>query len=277
MHNLLHCEEHCGLCFREAMFFGLRYNYLKVNVLNLFKPKPAEADGKIFFGTDIHCHVLPGVDDGAQTIEKAIELVDWLAEHGVSRIIASPHVAEDKFPNTQERLDQALGELNDALKASGRDIEVERSAEFRIDDFSLTQIGTGAVRSIPGNYLLVENSFIQEPFNLDNTLFQLKVDGYKLILAHPERYMYYHTNRRRYGELHTNGTYFQINLLSLAGHYGKEVKRMAEWLIEKNLVDFIGTDIHRTEHLQALDRYLTSRDYARHRRLLSPHLLNHTL
>ncbi len=114
---------------------------------------------------------------------------------------------------------------------------------------------------MPNNYLLVENSFIQEPWNLDQLLFDLKVKGYKPILAHPERYMYYYLKKDRYKTIHNTGTKLQINILSIAGHYGKDEKRIAFELIEKGLVDFIGTDLHNHRHADAIEEFLASKDY----------------
>jgi tyrosine-protein phosphatase YwqE len=128
----------------------------------------------------------------------------------------------------------------------------------------------------PKNYLLIENSFIQEPWNLDDLIFSLTVKGFKPILAHPERYIYYHSHTKRYNEVHQNAK-FQINLLSLAGYYGKNVKKMAEWLIENDLVDFIGTDLHGQRHIECLREYLSSRDARRHRDMTASHILNDTL
>ncbi len=245
-------------------------------MLNPFKSKPKEAE-KLFFNTDIHCHVIPGIDDGASTLEKGVALVKALRRWGITRVVATPHVAEDIFPNSIETITPAFGDLKQVLKDEEVDVKLNHSAEYRIDDYSLTQINDRAIPTIPGNRILVENSFVQEPWNLDDTLFHLKVQGYRLIFAHPERYAYYHDNLKRLKALHFNGMDFQINLLSLAGYYGKQIKEVAEWLVDNNLVEFIGTDIHRQEHIDAIDRYIGSRDYRRHASVLAPRLLNDCL
>lgn len=245
-------------------------------MFNLFKRNNTEGE-KLFFTTDVHCHVVPGIDDGASTLEKGVKLVKALKRWGIDSVIATPHIAEDTFPNSHATIEDPFNQLKEALEAESIDVKLSHSAEYRIDDFALSQIEAGDAMTFGDNYLLIENSFVQEPWNLDQTLFQLKVKGYKLVFAHPERYTYYHHRPQRYIDLHTSGMYFQINLLSLAGYYGKEVKRMAEWLIDRGIVDFIGTDIHRSEHVRAIDRYLASRDYQRHRRQLESTILNDTL
>lgn len=228
-------------------------------MFDFFKKKKEPA--QLCVSTDIHCHLVPGIDDGAKDARTAVDIIERMQQWGIKRIFASPHVAQDVFENTQEELDMALSVLKDELDSRGNDIEISRSAEYRIDDYAMTQIKSGEAKILPNGFVLVENSFMQEPWGLDNLLFDLQVKGFKPILAHPERYFYYHTNRKRYDEIHASGTYFQINLLSLAGYYGKEEKQVAEYLVGKGYADFVGSDIHRHEHVDAIDAYLTSKDY----------------
>lgn len=116
---------------------------------------------------------------------------------------------------------------------------------------------------LPNSHILIENSFIQEPWNLDNLVFDLQVKGLVPILAHPERYSYYYSQKKRFNALHDAGLKFQINLLSLAGAYGPAERSMAEHLIKQGLVDFIGTDIHRLSHVEKI-KYLLTKDAQRH-------------
>lgn len=221
------------------------------------KSEPA----KLCISTDIHCHLLPGVDDGAKDAIVAADIIERMQAMGIKRIIASPHVAQDTFENTQEELDVALAELKAELISRGNNMEISRSAEYRIDDYSLTQINSGVAAVLPNSYILVENSFMQEPWGLEQILFNLKMKGLKPILAHPERYFYYHKNLKRYDQLHASGTYFQVNLLSLSGYYGKDEKSIAEHLVGKGFVDFLGSDIHHIRHVESIENYLQSRDY----------------
>ena len=228
--------------------------------------------------TDIHCHILPGVDDGAPDLETSLELAGRMEEMGFKRIFASPHITESTFENTPEMLDTALDRLSTALKEKGSGLILDRSSENRIDDFFREQLEAGNIRPLPGNYIIVENSFIQEPWNLDQFLFDLKIKGYKPIMAHPERFFYYHDkNLSRYEALHNAGNYFQVNLLSLAGAYGKIEKKVAEALVEKGWVRFLGTDIHNLAHVEAIENYLTTRDARRQFEHLVPNLLNDTI
>lgn len=242
-------------------------------MFNFFN-KPKEPV-KLWFSTDIHCHVVPGVDDGSPDVDTSVELIENLHRFGINRIIASPHVTQATFENTSETLAAPMASLRKALSDKGVDVELSNSAEYRIDEFFEEQIAKGCLMPLPDNYLLIENSFIQEPWNLQQLVFDLQVKGYKLILAHPERYLYYHANTSRYEELKQFGLNFQINLLSLAGYYGKGEKKMAEHLIEAGMVDFIGTDTHGMRHIESFNAYLTSKDAQRHARQLEPLIKNH--
>lgn len=226
---------------------------------------------KLCVTTDIHCHVVPGIDDGSPDAVTSADLVERMQRWGITRIIASPHVTEASFENTPQIMDNALASLKEELDRRGNGIDISHSAEYRIDDYFFSQIENDNLCPLPGNFLLIENSFIQEPWDLDRIVFDLKIKGFKPILAHPERYFYYAEGHRdRYKKLHVNGLMFQINLLSLAGHYGKAEKNTAEYLLENDMVDFIGSDLHNHTHADSIDAYLSSRDYQRHLRHLIP-------
>ena len=243
-----------------------------MSIFNIFSKKKIE---KLPVVTDIHCHILPGVDDGSPDVATSVALVERMRDWGIERIIASPHVTETTFENTPAILDPALDLLKSALTERGIDIDLSRSSENRIDDFFLEMLDKGQIRPLPNNYLLVECSFLQEPWQMDRILYDLKLKGYKPIIAHPERYFYYHgRDNLRYTQLHESGTLFQINVLSLAGAYSKTERKVAEQLIERGYVDFIGTDLHNHRHAEIIERYLTSSDARRHFRALAPGLLN---
>ena len=228
-------------------------------MFNFFKKKQEPA--QLCFNTDIHCHVVPGIDDGSPDINTSIELIERMQSWGITRIIATPHVTQASFENTPEIMSEALSSLKKELENRGNNINITHSAEYRIDEQFLSQLKENLIVPMPSNYILVENSFIQEPWNLDQLLFDLKVKGYKPILAHPERYLYYHSKRDRYKAIHNTGTKFQVNLLSVAGYYSKDEKRVALELINNGLVDFIGTDLHNHNHANAIESFINSREY----------------
>lgn len=216
------------------------------------------------FSTDIHCHVIPGVDDGSPDAATSADLIERMGAWGIDRIFASPHVTQGVYENTPETLAPALESLKRELTARAIDIEVAHHAEYRMDDFSIAQFEAGNVMAMPGDYVMIENPFVSEAWFIDKIIFDLQVKGYRPVLAHPERYSYYYNNRQRYKELHNAGALFQVNVLSLAGAYGKEQVAMAEHLIDAGLVDFLGTDLHNSRHADFIDAYLRSSDSRRH-------------
>lgn len=217
---------------------------------------------ELFWHTDIHSHVCPGIDDGARSIERSVQLVKAMHEMGFRRMIVTPHVTDGSFPNSPADIASAYLSLTERCAQEGIDMWFGCSAEYRIDDLLMHYLETKQVRPLPGNHLLVENSWVQEPFALDAFLFDLRSTyGLIPVLAHPERYPYYHNHKERYEQLHDQGVLFQINILSLAGHYDRGCRNVAEWLLDHNLVDFIGSDLHRLRHLDSIRNYLCSRDY----------------
>lgn len=245
----------------------------KLEMFNFFRKKSVEQP-ELFFHTDIHCHLVPGIDDGQQDADGGADLVAREKEWGIDRIIVTPHVTQDTFENTPDTILPAFERLKQTVAQRGINIELLQSAEYRLDGFFSSQLERGMITPMPNNYLLVENSFIQEAWNLDKLLFDLKMRGFKPILAHPERYSYYFRKKIRYHQLHDAGTLFQVNLLSLAGNYGKEVKQMAEYLIDNDMVDFVGSDMHNLKHCEFIEEYFASKDYRRHASKLTGRIFN---
>lgn len=222
--------------------------------------KPRE-QRKLPFFTDIHCHVVPGVDDGSPDVDSSIVLLERMADWGLTRIFASPHSTADRFENTRETIAGPFDELCRAVKANGLPVELHHHMEYRLDEFFINRLDADDIVTLPGNFLLIENSFVNEAWGLDGIVRDLINSGYRPVMAHPERYPFYMNQRNRYHELQEMGIYFQINLLSLSGYYGKNERETALYLLRHNLVQFIGTDIHRPSHLDSVGRYLSSRQY----------------
>lgn len=167
-------------------------------MFDFFKKKKAVAE-TLFFHTDIHCHLVPGIDDGQKVASEAAALVEREKSWGITRILCTPHITQDTFENTPEIISGAFAKLQEAVAERGVEgISLDYSAEHRLDPYFLSELEAGHIRPFPNGYLLVENSFIQEMWNMDQTLFDLAVKGYKPVLAHPERYRYYYGNRQRY-------------------------------------------------------------------------------
>ena len=239
-------------------------NHIKPEVImtSIFNSLFKRQRQPLFFATDIHCHILPGIDDGAPDADYGAELVMRMSAWGLSRIIATPHVVGEVYENTPESISAALTRLQESMHAKGIPTTVQSAAEHRLDDLFSRNIIADTIISHPGRHVLIENSFMQEARDIDSIVIRLTNRGYIPIMAHPERFVYYHSaNLKRYFELHRLGVRFQVNLLSIAGRYGSEPRHVAERLIEAGIVDFFGTDVHRHEHCDAIEAFLSSRNY----------------
>ena len=203
---------------------------------------------------DIHNHILPGLDDGAKNIEASMALINRYKEIGIRQIIATPHVMNDFYPNNSQSIQQSLESLKKELLLKGEEVRIKAAAEYMMDQSFLDLLENGPLLCLNENYILVEMSYFQPPINLNEILFKLKTKQYKPVLAHPERYMFYHTKSLdKYTDLKSRGCYFQLNALSITGHYGKRIQEIAFKLLEHDLIDFIGTDAHQARHLEKLE------------------------
>lgn len=222
--------------------------------------------------TDIHNHILPGIDDGAVNIEASIELINGFKEIGIERLIATPHVMNDYYPNTSRIIENALDNLMNELHQRGEKIKIKAAAEYMMDQPFLDLIEEDDLLCLKNKYLLVEMSYFQAPINLHDILFKIQTKQYKPVLAHPERYAYLHTkDLGKYQELKSRGCLFQLNFLSLTGHYGKNIQKIAFKLLENQLIDFIGSDTHQPRHLEKLKSIKLRKD---HMKLVIPVIEN---
>lgn len=236
--------------------------------------RKSKKDIELFYNTDVHCHIMPGVDHGAQSIEQGLELLEAEMKMGINRVFLTSHVTAGTFENTTQSLTTAFDSFSKAVRDAGLDVELHLSAEYRIDEYWDKQWQAGTILPLPGNYILMENSFQQELLQLDELMFELMVKGYNPILAHPERYSYYSRRHQRYEKMHNAGVKFQLNILSLAGYFGPVARENAEWLIKNNMVDLLGTDMHNIEHANIIQDYLKSKDWRKMSRVLEPHIIN---
>ncbi len=205
-------------------------------------------------GVDMHSHVLPGIDDGAQTLEESVVLVQAMMNLGIKKIIATPHIMVDYYRNTPETIGEALKILKKELQKQYIEIELEAAAEHLLDEGFEILLEEGRVMPMRDNYLLFEMSFIDVHPNLIPIVQLMKDMGYKPILAHPERYGYFTIENCE--NLKSLGCDLQMNTISLTGYYGAKTKTMAEAMVDHNLVDFISSDMHHVKHAAALERSL---------------------
>jgi tyrosine-protein phosphatase YwqE len=201
--------------------------------------------------TDIHSHLIPGVDDGVQDLETSIRFIETLHSLGIKKVITTPHIMMDRYPNSVETLDTPYKSVQEKLLENRLGIQFHHAAEYYMDEY-FEELMKKPLFTLNGELLLVEISFMSAPPQLHQWLFELQAQGYRPILAHPERYNYYHNQLEEYKTFKQRGCYLQVNLLSLTGYYGRHIQKAAEWLMEHKLVDFIGTDLHHEKHLEAI-------------------------
>jgi tyrosine-protein phosphatase YwqE len=203
--------------------------------------------------TDVHSHLLPGIDDGSPDLTTSIYLLKGMVDLGFQHFTATPHVMQDIWKNTNESIDQAYSLLKTALDENKINYPLVAAAEYMVDENleSLLKNKT-PLRTIRNNWVLIEISFLQPPLQLNNILFEMQLQGYQPILAHPERYLYYANNVSELVKLKDMGCILQSNLLSFSGYYGKEVLRFAERLVDQKLINLLGTDLHHQRHLEGL-------------------------
>lgn len=224
---------------------------------------------------DMHSHLLPGIDDGVSTLEEASEIIEKFLELGYTRIITTPHVMSDAFRNTPEIIHRKLEELKNFLHEKNINIPVSAAAEYYLDESLFKMIETNQrLLTFGDRYLLFETNFITDPFNLKDFIFLATTRGYKLILAHPERYLYLQHNLDKVQDLLDRGVLMQLNISSLTGYYSKPVQQMAYKLIDRGMVHWLGSDCH---HLQQTQLMYDARSLRYFRKALTLPLLNNSL
>lgn len=222
-------------------------------MFSIFKRKNAVNVDLSALGTDMHSHLLPGIDDGSPDDATSLLLMKGLQQLGYRRLITTPHIMWDVHQNDAASIGNAHKQLQLALQQEGLNTPIRAAAEYFLDDhFDRLLDQNAPLLTIKDNWVLVEFSFIAPPRNVKETLFELQIKGYKPILAHPERYNYLVSNKGMYDELKEAGCYFQLNLLSLTGYYGKPTSDLAHYLMKKKYINLLGTDLHHERHLDAL-------------------------
>lgn len=206
-------------------------------------------------GIDIHSHMIPGVDDGVETVAESVAMIAKLESLGYQHAITTPHVMWDCYRNTPEIILGKLEEVRQAIKEAGLTIQIGAAAEYFLDEHFNHLLNTGQqMLTLPGNRLLVELPYSTPLMNTSETLFSIIEKGYQPVLAHPERYTYFYSDPSIYKKLADGGCELQVNILSLSGYYGENISKMAEWLLKNNLVTFLGTDAHKIQHLEMIQR-----------------------
>jgi tyrosine-protein phosphatase YwqE len=223
-------------------------------VFSIFKKKHSDPPADLrCLSCDMHSHLIPGIDDGSPDMETSLRLIRGLVALGYKKIITTPHINADIFPNTPEIIAAGRAAVVAELQRQKIAVEFNAAAEYLMDErFTAILEAGGPLLTLKDNLILVELSFAVPSINLKEVLFTLQLKGYQPVLAHPERYLYFGANKGWYDQIRDAGALFQLNLLSLRGHYGKDSQQLAEYLIKKKYVDLLGSDMHNDRHLDLL-------------------------
>ena len=205
---------------------------------------------------DLHSHIIPNIDDGAQSIEQSLAMLDKLIRLGYKKCITTPHI-HPKYPNTAQKIKEEYEKLKTELVNQGIPIALEVAAEYYVDELFLNKLRTDSkLLTVGDELLLVECSFINKPFNFQPIMLELMHKGYKPVLAHPERYQFLEENIDWLEALKHIGVLFQVTLGSIGGGYGKKPEQISKTLLKNRMVDFLGSDFHRISHTPFLKRGL---------------------
>lgn len=223
-------------------------------MFNRQKKEAADLGGTL--RVDIHSHLLPGIDDGAPTMDHTIGMLRKFEELGYQKLIFTPHIMSGVYDNTSEIILEKLEEVRHVSRELGLNLILEASAEYYFDETLFERIRKKDLLPFHGNHILFEFSFRNQPSQVEDIVFSLKSAGYQPVLAHFERYMYFHPSVEVAKSLRERGCYIQVNLNSFTGHYGPDVKNQAIRLLKAGLIDILGTDCHRIQHLELLESSL---------------------
>jgi tyrosine-protein phosphatase YwqE len=224
-------------------------------MFSFFKKKPKISVFETL-GTDMHSHLIPGIDDGSPDMETSLAFLTTLQELGYQKVITTPHILSGLYNNTSAIIKEGLQKLQSSAAQQGLTIQIEAASEYFIDTHFESLLQNDDLLSFgPSKFELIEMSFVAPSPQLEKVIFQLQTKGYQPILAHPKRYNYWHHSPAVFSHLKELGCYFQVNLPSLVGYYGAPTKKLALNFIKSGWVEFFGTDLHHDRHLELLKKH----------------------
>jgi protein-tyrosine phosphatase len=226
-------------------------------------------------GCDIHSHLVPSIDDGSKSIEDSLNMISQLYELGYKKIITTPHIMGDAYRNTPENILGGLEHVKEALKQNNIPAEMSAAAEYYLDFDFERKLDNEKLLTFGNNYVLFEVSYLNPPDNLYHVIFKMQTLGYKPVLAHPERYNFWHSEFETYESIVDKGVLLQLNINSLTGYYSLSTKKIAEQMIDKNMISMLGTDCHHTGHINLIKQVVY--EPALQKLIESGRLLNNTL
>ena len=224
---------------------------------------------------DIHSHLIPAIDDGIQSIDEGLTILEEFELLGYRKIITTPHTMWGTYDNTAESILGGLKTMREQIQKNGLKIELEAATEYYLDEHFMRRLEQKEeLLTFGGKHVLVETGFINEPPELKEASFQLSMLGYKMVFAHPERYMYLLENEKLIEELLDRDIIFQLNAVSLTGCYSKPVQKLAEKLIDMKAIKLVGSDCHNMGHIDLMKEARKTKYW---NKLLQLDLLNNKL
>lgn len=224
--------------------------------MNIFSKKPALKNLIPDNFVDIHSHLLPGIDDGSKSTADTELLMDHMNGFGIKNFITTPHVMTNVWDNNESIIQNTLNQTIHTIDSNLYE-RFSAAAEYMIDSYFTKRLEQENLLTLKDDYILIEMSYLSPPINLYEIIFEIQLKGYRPILAHPERYIFFHQNFSEYEKLKSAGCTFQLNLLSTVDYYGKMITKIAGKLLKNELIDFVGTDIHHINHINAFDRKIS--------------------
>ncbi len=231
-------------------------------IFSFFKKRKEEKKNALSLKVDLHSHLIPGIDDGSQSMEESLRLLKGLEALGYEKVITTPHIMADAYRNTPHIINEGLRALRQAAVNEGISLEIEAAAEYYLDDGFEALLQKGELMLMKGEYLLFETSYFAKPMQLEEMIFSITSSGYKPIMAHPERYRYVKDPLKEYSRFKELGVLLQVNLNSFGGHYGKDAKDKAGFLSREGMIDFLGSDVHHKKQVETLAGVFASEAYA---------------
>ncbi len=229
-------------------------------IFSFFKKKEVKERGPQL-KVDLHSHLIPGIDDGSQSMEESLSLLKGMEALGYEKVITTPHIMLDAYRNTPEIIRNGLVALREAAVKEGISIEIDAAAEYYLDDGFEDLLKKGDMLTIEGEYLLFETSYFAKPLQLEEMIFAISSSGYIPLMAHPERYRYIKDALKEYERFKELGVLFQVNLNSFSGHYGKDAKSKVNLLSREGMIDFLGSDVHHKKQVDTLSQVFVSEAY----------------
>lgn len=227
------------------------------------------------FAVDVHAHILPALDNGPETIEESVVLLQEMSANGVRKIIATPHIMGEYYRNNVENIQLSLYRIRSELQRRCIPIELEAAAEYYLDVSLISLLEANQpLLTIADTYLLIETNIVGMPSFLSEAIRLARQRNLVIVLAHPERYHYLQQNFNLVIELHRQGVLFQVNLGSWASNH-QGTRTLAERLAAEGLVSFVGSNVHNLRDWNQAHEALRSRTFAKliEKGLLNQHLL----